>query len=124
MTSKGAHITRDVSEIASNTRKGDGAAGKILVDKTVASDVEATVAQGKQSSANVEQATQKVNTIVSDVQQKDMPDVRETLANTRNMTGQMNQAVGSFLSPGSGGENTALALRDTVHDAKQTVSNL
>jgi phospholipid/cholesterol/gamma-HCH transport system substrate-binding protein len=124
MTSNGAHITRDVSEIASNTRKGNGAAGKILVDKTVAADVEDTVAKAKQSSANVEQATQKVNTIVSDVQKKDMPDVRETLANTRNMTGQMNQAVGTFLSPGSGGENTALALRDTVHGAKQTVSNL
>jgi phospholipid/cholesterol/gamma-HCH transport system substrate-binding protein len=124
MTSNGAHITRDVSDIASNIRKGNGAAGKILVDKTVASDVEETVAKAKQSSANVERATQKVNTIISDVQQKDMPNVRETLTNTRNMTGQMNQAVGTFLSPGSGGENTALALRDTVHGAKQTVSNL
>ena len=124
MTSNGAHITRDVSDIASNIRKGNGAAGKILVDKTVASNVEDTVAKAKQSSANVEQATQKVNTIISDVQQKDMPNVRETLTNTRNMTGQMNQAVGTFLSPGSGGENTALALRDTVHGAKQSVSNL
>jgi phospholipid/cholesterol/gamma-HCH transport system substrate-binding protein len=124
MTSNGAHITRDVNEIASNIRKGNGAAGKILMDKTVASDVEDTVAKARQSSANVEQATQKVNTMISEVQQKDMPNVRQTLDNTRNMTGQMNQAVGTFLSPGSGGENTAVALRDTVHGAKQTASNL
>ncbi|HXE12147.1 MAG TPA: hypothetical protein VN633_08510 [Bryobacteraceae bacterium] len=90
----------------------------------VASNVTTTIENAKQTSANVAQASQKANAIVANVQQNDMPEVRKTVENTWDMTGQFDQAVGTFLAKGPHNENTAAALRDTVHGAQKTVTNL
>lgn len=124
ITSNSAHMTRDASDIVAGIRQGHGTAGKLLTDESVASNVTATISQAKQTTANLEQASQKVNTVVADVQKKDLPDVHATLANTRDMTGQLNKAVGTFLASGNKNESTALALRDTVHATRQTMTNL
>jgi phospholipid/cholesterol/gamma-HCH transport system substrate-binding protein len=124
ITSNGARMTGNADEIIAGIRQGHGTAGKLLTDDAVASDVTTTIAQAKQTSANIEQASQKVNTMTSDVQQNDLPDIHETLQNAQDMTDQLNQAVGTFLSSGGKDENTALALRDTVQGAQQTMTNL
>lgn len=117
-------MTNDATKIIARVRQGHGTAGKLLTDDTVASNVDTTSSDAKQTSSNLDQASQKVNTIVSDIQKKDLAEVQKTLENTRDMTAQLNQAVGTFLSSGNQNENTALALRDTVQGARQTLSNL
>lgn len=48
----------------------------------------------------------------------------KTVENTKAMSQQLNQAVGTFLSDGSNQQSTALALRGAVHGAQQTSTNL
>lgn len=117
IASNAAQLTGNINAITSGIRQGHGAAGKLLTDKTVASNVAATISQARQ-------ATQKVNAMISGVQQNDLPVMRQTLENAKDITGQMNQAVGTFLAKGKKNENTAIALRDTVDQAHRTMANL
>jgi phospholipid/cholesterol/gamma-HCH transport system substrate-binding protein len=104
-----AGITRNVGVIAAGIRQGQGTAGKLLTDKTVASNVETTIANARQTTANLKQASGKVNIVAE---------------NAESMTRQLNQAVGTFLSTGNHNENTAAALRDAAHGAKRATANL
>jgi phospholipid/cholesterol/gamma-HCH transport system substrate-binding protein len=124
IASNSVHLTGNANAIVAGMRQGHGAAGKLLVDKTVASNVETTIANARQTSANIKQASGKMNAMISDVQRADLPDVHKTLENTQDMTQQLNQAVGSFLAPGNYNQSTAAALRDTVHGAQHTAENL
>lgn len=117
IASNTAHLTGNANAIAAGIRQGHGAAGKLLTDPTVASNVAATISQAKET-------TQKVNAMVSSVQQQDLPAAHKTLENTQQMTGKLNQAVGTFLASGKKNGNTAVALRDTVQGAKRTMQNL
>lgn len=124
IASNGARLTGNANAILAGIRQGHGTAGKLLTSSTVASNVETTVAEAKHATANLEQATQKVDTIATDVQKQDLPNVQKTLANTQSMTSQLNKAVASLLASGHENESTAVALRATVHEAQQTMSNL
>jgi phospholipid/cholesterol/gamma-HCH transport system substrate-binding protein len=97
--------------------RGVRIAGKLLTDKRVAANVDETIANGKQIST-------KANAIVANIQQNDLPDVHSTLENAKDMSHHMNQAVGTFLSPGNGKENTAEVLRDAAQGAQNATTNL
>ncbi|HZS56326.1 MAG TPA: MlaD family protein [Bryobacteraceae bacterium] len=124
ITSNTAHMTKDASVVMADIRNGHGTAGKLLTDDAVASNVAATISEAKKTSTNVEQASEKADAIVSEVQKTDLADVHQTIENAKDTTGQLNQAVGTFLSSGNTNESTAVALRDTVHQTQQTMTNL
>ena len=117
-------ITRNADAVLGNVRSGQGAAGKLLMDKNVASDVQSAISSARQTTANLDQASGKVNAMVSNVQRRDMPELHKTIDNTQDMTQKMDRAVGTFLSRGNSNETTAEALRDTAHAAQQTTTNL
>lgn len=117
-------ITRNANAVLSGVRSGQGAAGKLLMDKSVGSDVQSTISSARQTTANLDQASGKVNAMVSNVQRRDMPELHKTIDNTQDMTQKMDRAVGTFLSRGNSNETTAEALRDTAHSARQTTANL
>ncbi len=119
-----AQVTGQASQIPTGIQKGQGVAGKLLVDKTTASQVSDTIANARQITANIDQASQKAGNMVSEIQQQDLPSIHRTVDNVQNMTGQLNQAVGTFLSKGNTNEDTADALRDAVHNASATAGNL
>jgi len=124
IASNGANLTNNANAILADIRQGHGTAGKLLTDRTVASNVETTVADAKQATANLEQAAKKVDTIATNVEKQDLPDVQKTLANTQSMTSQLNKAVGTLFASKNENESTAVALRSTVHEAQQTMANL
>lgn len=117
IASNTAQLTGNANAIAAGIREGHGTAGKLLTDKAVAANVTDTIAQAKQVS-------QKLNAIVSSVQQKDLPPIHQTVENAKDMTGQLNQAVGTFLAKGKKNGNMVVTLRDTVQQARRTVANL
>ncbi len=124
MSPKILNMTDNADAIIAGIHEGKGAAGKLLTDKTVAANVETTIANAKQASANVAQASHKANNMVSQIQQTDLPVVHKTLENAQDMTQQLNQAVGTFLAPGNSNESTAVALNEAAHGMQQTASNL
>ena len=101
ITSNGAQVSENANALMKSVRQGEGAAGKLLTDPAVASNVSATIANAKEASQNAEQATQKVDAT----------------------TAQLNRALATFLKSNDQNENTARMLRETVHSADRVVSN-
>jgi len=102
ITSNGAKLTGNANEIVSSIKEGQGAAGKLLTDKTVASNVSATIADAKATSDNAKQAAEKANA----------------------MTTQLDRAVNNFLKSNDQNQNTADRLRDTVDAANEAAANV
>jgi phospholipid/cholesterol/gamma-HCH transport system substrate-binding protein len=123
IASNANHITADLRQITAGVRHGQGVAGQLLTNQAVASNIDATIAQVRQTSTNAEQASSKIDAVIANFQQKDLGDIHQTLSNTSHMTGQLDQAFGTFLAKGNNNQNTAVALRNTVHDAQQAVTN-
>lgn len=118
-------ITSNAGDILASVRHGQGTAGKLLMDKTAASNVGATLANARQMSKNLKQASRKADLMMSEVQQKQLLEhIQKTLENTQHMTAQLNHAISQFLSSRGKNENTALALRQTALAARQTMGNL
>lgn len=124
MSPKVLDITGNADSIVADVRHGQGAAGKLLTDKQVADNVQATVSNARHTTDNLSQASGKVNAMASQVQQKDLPALHNTLQNAQNMSGQLNQAVGTFVSRGNNKKSTAEALRDAAHGMDETASNM
>ncbi len=102
IASNSVQMTGNASAITAGIRQGHGVAGKLLTDDAAGKNVTTTIANAKRASANVAEASRKVNA----------------------MTSQLGQAVGTFLSPGKNNEPTAMAARDAVHGAQEALTNL
>jgi phospholipid/cholesterol/gamma-HCH transport system substrate-binding protein len=119
-----AHLTGNANAIALDIRQGRGTAGKLLTDEAMASNVQSTIANAKQTSANVEKSSENIQSMIANIQQQDIPDLHATLQNAKDMSNQLDQAVGTFLATGNKNENTAESLRATVQNAQQATGNL
>lgn len=118
-------ISKNANDIVSGIRQGHGAAGKLLSDKTVASDVTNTVSNAAQATSNLKQASGKIDNMVTAIQKSDLPPLHQTIENTQQATGKVNKAIGTILANGKkGNESTAQAIHDTIHQAQQTTANL
>jgi phospholipid/cholesterol/gamma-HCH transport system substrate-binding protein len=125
MAANGAHITTGVDQIVSDVRAGRGVAGTLLSDPAAANNAAMAIADAKDSSANVKQASANINAIASQLRKENLPaQAEETLANAQEATGEVKNAIGSFLAPGPGGQTTADALRETVDESQRTAGNL
>ncbi len=102
IASNGVGLSGNANDVMAGVRQGHGVAGKLLTDNRAGAEVDQTIANAEQASANAVQASRNVNT----------------------MTSQLNHAVGTFLAPGKNNEPTAMALRDAVQGAQQTMTNL
>lgn len=124
MNPKVLDMTANADAIVADVRHGHGAAGKLLADKEVADNVQATVSNAKRTTDNLSQASRKVNTMVAEVQRQDLPAVHSTISNAQDMSQQLNQAVGTFLSTGSKKKSTAEALHDAALGVDETANNM
>lgn len=125
IAANGANLTSGVNGIVSDIRKGNGAAGKLLTDRNVASNVQETIANAKNTTANLEQASQKANTIVSQFESKNIPeDVHRTAANAREISEELKQGVTQFASGGDKEHNVGEQIRQTIDDAQRATENL
>lgn len=121
---KVAQITSNANAILAEVRHGKGAAGKLLTGKTVGANVAATLANAKKASANFAQTSRKINVVVSGLQHKDLPAIHKTLQNTQQMTGRLNQAVGSFVGSQKKSQRMAKTVQSTIDRAQQAMGNL
>lgn len=118
-------ITSNAGDIMASVRQGHGVAGKLLMDRTAGANVSATLGNARQASANVDRTTQKVNALVTQIQQRELlEDVQKTLENAQHMTGQLNRAITAFLASQGKSQPTAVELKQTVAAAQQAMSNL
>lgn len=119
-----AAMSGDAKQVIAGVKEGQGAAGKLLVDPQTAARVTEAIANAKQTTTNIDEASKKVSSMVSEVQKQDLPPVHETVDHVQDTAAQIDQATRTFLSKGNTTENTAETLRDTVHSAKSAAGNL
>lgn len=112
-----AQMTSNANAIVAGVRQGRGTVGKLLTDKSMATNVSQTIANAKDASG-------KVTAMMTTVQKNDLPKVHQTVDNTQAMTAKMNKAVSSLLAKGKHNQSTAVALRETLQQAHQTTANL
>lgn len=124
MSPKVLDMTNNADSMIADVRHGQGAAGKLISDKSVAADVATTVSNAKRTTADMAQASRTVNTMVSEVQRKDLSTLHKTMENAQDMTGQLDNAVGTFVSTGNNQKSTAEALRDAAHGIDKTANNM
>lgn len=124
IASNGAHITNTVNGLVAGVSQGHGTVGKLLTDGQMANNVSATIAQAKQASTNIEQATAKANDMVAEIQRRDLPDVHQTVANARDTTAEIKGAVTDFVKNGPLDQNTGETLKETIDDAHRATRNL
>lgn len=117
-------ISRNANAIVTGIRQGQGAAGKLLTDKTVANQVSQTINNATQASTNLKQTSGKINSMVATVQKSDLPKVNATLTNAQAASQKVNKALGSMLAKGKSGESTPEAIHNTIQQAQETTANL
>lgn len=125
IASNGAQITGRVNAIVASVQQGKGTVGKLLSDPQMASDVQTTVAQAKQTTTNIEQASAKAKDMVDQFDKQKIPqEVHQTIANAEDTTQQIKSAVTDFLAAAPDGTNTADSLKQTIVDAHRATRNL
>lgn len=125
MASNGAHITNGIEELVSGVQQGRGTVGQLLTSNQLANNVDDTVAQAKQTSTNLEQASNTAKDMVTQLQKEKIPqEIHQTVANAKDTSQEIKGAVTDFLSGGPKNEKTADALRETVLDAHRATRNL
>lgn len=125
IASNGAQISGKVNGMVTDVQAGRGTVGKLLTDQQMANNVGVTIANAKQTSANIQQASQKADQMVTDFQKQDIPeDIHATVANAKDMSAQLKKSLGDFLSSGTPGQSTGEALRETVVEAHRATTNL
>ena len=124
IASNGANITNGISSLVSGVQNGRGTVGKLLTDEQMAKTVTTAIAQAKQTSTNIEEASAKAKSIVTQFQNENIPQgVHQTVANFQATSKAVRGAVTSFLT-GPQTQNTADALRQTIDNAQRATRNL
>lgn len=117
-------MTKKGNALMAGIEHGHGAAGKLLANKKVAANVAQTIQNAKQVTANLKDTTHKADQMVAKVQKTDLPEVHATLANTRAATHRVDKAIKTVLAKGKNDQGTAVAIRNTVHQAQHATANL
>lgn len=117
--------SEDVRGIAEQVRQGQGTVGELLTDKKLAGSVDQAVENARQSAINLNNASARMNNTMADLQRRDLLSrAQAILDNTRQVTEQLNQALATLMNSPPGDENAAANLRDTIADARTTMTNL
>ena len=111
--------------IVTTIRQGKGAAGVLLQDPKTAEDVKAAIGNTRQATANLNAASLQVNSMLDDVQRRQLvAKVDDTLNNAKGATQQLNEVSQQL----HGTLTTALATDQYGEDAgqnlQQTLSNV
>ena len=120
---------RQTSDEAGKTfaevEQGRGTIGKLLKDPALAEIVDQTVRNARQSTVNLNEASEQLNVTAADFQKRDLLGrVQAMLENSRQLTETLNRAVAKLTNSPLADESTATDLRDTIANARAATVNL
>ena len=121
----GVQIADNLNVLVSDLQNGKGPAGLLLKDEQARTQIQDTLANARRLTANLEQASDRVNGLVGDFQSRDLAARVETvLQNTQDITSRLNSTLNEALGNDSSGENGAQNIRSTLFNLNQATSNL
>ncbi len=121
----GSQITGNINELVAGVQQGKGPVGMLLKDENTTNQLRATINDARQTSANLNTATAKINGVITDFQSRDLiQKVDVTLENARDLSKQLNDTLSEALAQDRIGQTAASNLRSTLSNLNQSTANL
>ena len=122
----------NVNDVVVGLKQGRGAAGMLLQDPALATQIRQTMANVQQASADLGQATNKANGLITDVQSHSFPQkIDETIAlvksaasNVDASTRQIRQTIEEASAPDENGATPGTNIRDSLSNASAATANV
>jgi phospholipid/cholesterol/gamma-HCH transport system substrate-binding protein len=122
----------NANDLLAGLKEGRGTAGMLLRDESVASQIRETMANVQSTTANLNRASTQVDGIVSDVQQRQLPQkLDETMTQIGSASSQANATVGQVrqslaqaLGPDTNGITAAQNINETLSNLNAATGNI
>jgi phospholipid/cholesterol/gamma-HCH transport system substrate-binding protein len=125
MASNAGQITDTINVIVSDLNAGKGPAGLLLKDEATRKQLQATLSNAQQATANLSAAAARADRILADVQSRDLASKAQAiLENVQAMSEQLNQTIKAALGPDNMGEDGATNIRETLSNLNRGTANL
>ena len=124
MLTDGKQITGRVSTLLSDLNDGKGPAGMLLKDEVTKQQLRATLTNVERASADLSQASARVDQTVTDFQSRDLlAKAQVTIENVQAISQELQAAVQEALTQDSMGQDGASNLRETLSNLNRSTSN-
>jgi phospholipid/cholesterol/gamma-HCH transport system substrate-binding protein len=125
-------ITATMNEIVADLNAGKGPAGLLLKDEVTRRQLQATLSNVQQASANLSDASARANQLVGDFQSRELAPkvqatlekVQATLESVQGMSQQLKDAINRALAPDDMGRDGATNIRETLSNLDRGTTNL
>jgi len=125
LASNAGQITDTINGIVSDLNAGKGPAGLLLKDEATREQIQATLANARQATANLSDASKRADQLLADVQSRDLASkAQDILANVQSMSERLNQTLKSALAPDNMGQDGATNIRETLSNLNRGTANL
>lgn len=122
----------NVNDVVVGLKQGRGTAGMLLRDESVATSVRKSVANAQQATSDLEHASQKADSLVSDLESRHLPQkadetmdaVHGAISNIQDGSKQLDQAVSRVMKADKEGIDAADNLRAILSNANAASENL
>ena len=122
----------NANDLLVGLKEGRGTAGMFLRDEKMAGQIRETMASVQSATSNLNQASVRVNSIVADVQQRQLPQkLDETMSKIDSATsqadatiGQVRQSVAQALGPDAYGVPAAQNINETLSNINAATGNM
>jgi phospholipid/cholesterol/gamma-HCH transport system substrate-binding protein len=125
LASNATQITDTINQIVSDLNAGKGPAGLLLKDETTRKQLQATLANAQQATANLSEASSRADQLIADVQSRDLASKAQAiLENVQSISEQLNQTIKTALAPDEMGEDGAANIREMLSNLNRGTANL
>lgn len=122
----------NVNDVVLDLKNGKGTAGMLLTDANVAEQVRRTIGHTEQATTNLQTTSQRLDSVLADVQSRDFPakvdqtlsTVNETVSRLDATAGQVKQLVADISQPDERGVPAGVNMRESISSANAVTSNL
>jgi phospholipid/cholesterol/gamma-HCH transport system substrate-binding protein len=122
----------NANDLLVGLKEGHGTAGMLLRDEKMAAQIRETMSNAQSTTSNLNQASVRVNGIVADVQQRQLPQkLDETMSKIDSATsqadatiGQVRQSLVQALGPDANGVTAAQNINETLSNINAATGNM
>ena len=122
----------NVNDVVVGLKQGRGAAGMLLQDPALATQIRQTLTNVQQASADLGQLTNKANGLITDVQSHNFPQklddtiavVKSAATNVDASTRQIRQTVEEASLPDANGATPGMNIRESLSNASMATANV
>jgi phospholipid/cholesterol/gamma-HCH transport system substrate-binding protein len=122
----------DVNDVVVSLKQGRGAAGMLLQDPALATQIRQTVTNVQQASMDLSQLSNKGNGLITDVQSRHFPQkidetmtvVKSAAVNVDASTQQIRQTIAEVSVPDENGSTPGMNIRESLSNANAATANV